>query len=290
MIETKPWRMSQQVHGQRKNRVLVRDSKNSTRSFFMTIIVDAPPEWIFSGRESVHSRKGDGHLFLMFSHIESQGSVKAQLNEEKEVAKLVIAILPWDTLTFPDQLFKAKYIYGKMLTNPDFPAPWPANVTPLATLDTDIKAFDTKITAAESKAKGTATAMKTASKLVHKELLTIMAMLQIKLNDKPLNAEEICVNAGFDHKGMATRGQRKREAVPGNEPGSLIATDTGAGYRQWQGSYDGGETIVALDPTRGGEITKTGLTSGQFYSFRCRLVLTKDRYGDWTDWFGAEVP
>ena len=110
------------------------------------------------------------------------------------------------------------------------------------------------------------------------------------MDNKPDQAVRICAGAGFGQKSQATRGKRKREAKKGNVPGSLIVTDEGAGKRQWLQSPDEGKTIINLDPTSGGKTTVTGLTSLQFYWFRCRLVLTKGRYGDWTPWFGEFAP
>jgi hypothetical protein len=222
--------------------------------------------------------------------IENQGSLKSPLNENKVVIKRVIATLPWDNLTYSEQLVSTKHIDVQMTGNTDFPLPWPANVTSLATLETDIGTFDDNIVAAKTRAKGTSEAEELSSKKAHKDLLSIMRMVQTKMDDKPEEALRICTDAGFGNKSRATRGKRKREAKPGNIPGSLIVTDEGAGKRQWQQSPDEGKAITHLDPTTGGKTTATGLTSLQFYWFRCRLVLTKGRYGDWTPWFGAIAP
>ena len=197
--------------------------------------------------------------------------------------------LPWDKLSYSDQLVFAKHIHTQMTGNADFPLPWPANVTSLATLQTDMGTFDDNIVAAKTRAKGTAEAEQASSIQVHKELLSILR-IQTAMDSKPDQAVRICTDAGLNQKGQATRGKRKREAKKGNVPGSLIVTDEGAGRRQWQQSPDEGKTIINLDPTTGGKTTVTGLTSMQFVWFRCRLVFTKDRYGDWTPWFGGIIP
>ena len=113
------------------------------------------------------------------SNIENAGSLKSPLNENKVVIRRVIAILPWDKLTYSEQLVSGKHVIEQMTASTDFPTPWPANVTPLATLTTDTGTFDDNIVAARTRAKGTAEAEELSSKLVHKELLTIMKMVRL---------------------------------------------------------------------------------------------------------------
>ena len=89
------------------------------------------------------------------------------------VIRRVIAILPWDNLSYSEQLVSAKHVIQQMTASTDFPTPWPPNVTPLATLTTDTGTFDDNIVAAKTRAKGTAEAEELSSILVHKELLSI---------------------------------------------------------------------------------------------------------------------
>jgi hypothetical protein len=224
------------------------------------------------------------------THIENLGSVKPPLNDNKVVVKKVIPVLTWDTLTYAKRLNMAKFILLKMTGNTDFPSPWPVNVVLLHYLEIDIQAFDDALVESKTRAKGTAETLEKTCHKVYKDLRTIQSMLQLMLDLDPEDAERMCADAGFDRKSMATRAKRKREVQKGNESGSLIITDEGPGMRQWQMSADGGVTSSDLPPTTGGITSVSGLAPDKDYVFRCRLVNTKNRYGDWTSWFGEKKP
>ncbi len=74
-----------------------------------------------------------------------------------------------------------------------------------------------------------------------------------------------------------------------NAAGEADLTGAGAGPHQWQQSNDGGTTTIALDPTRTGITKVTGLASGSKPSFRNRQILTKGRYGDWSNWIPVRI-
>ena len=47
--------------------------------------------------------------------------------------------------------------------------------------------------------------------------------------------------------------------------------------------------ITALDPTRTGKTSASGLPSGSMQWFRNRTILTKGRYGTWSNWIPVRI-
>jgi len=87
----------------------------------------------------------------------------------------------------------------------------------------------------------------------------------------------ICNDAGFEHKIITIRQQRKNSIKQMDQPGWVQAEGEGQGGRDWQFSFDpfnGGE-IVNLEYTTGGVTTyNTGKSKVDAW-FRWRLVLRK---------------
>ena len=183
---------------------------------------------------------------------------------------------------------RAKTIFGKLTGNTDFPLPWPINITTLAELQPLIDTADAALTAAKTRAEGTAEALKTAMWQLHLALINIMGMVQTAMYDDVINAETICLGAGYNVKRETSHGPRKDTATSTQE-GLVELGGAGAGPHQWQQSSDGGITIIALDPTRGGKTSVPGLVSNSTHWFRNRQVLSKGQYGEWSNWIPVRV-
>jgi hypothetical protein len=202
------------------------------------------------------------------------------------VIKKIIAVLIWN-ISNPNKLVKAKTILAKLSGNTTFPLPWPSNITTLAELQTLITTADEALTDAKTRAKGTSQALKTALWQLHLALINIMGMVQLAMYDDAANAETICLGAGYNVKRESPHGPRKDTATS-TEQGIVELEGAGAGPHQWQQSPDGGTTIMALDPTRGGKTSAAAL-SGSMQWFRNRQVLTKGQYGAWSNWIPVRV-
>lgn len=107
----------------------------------------------------------------------------------------------------------------------------------------------------------------------------------------PDESIRICLDAGYDYRIIHVRGPRKNNVKQSTEPGVLVVEGTGEGGRQWEMSSDANHQVVTkLDPTSGGVVEVRDLESSHQYWFRWRLVLTKGRYGAWSDWYFGFAP
>ena len=203
------------------------------------------------------------------------------------IIKKIIATLIWPTNN-PDKLVKAKVIRGKINPNNNFPLPWPSNITTPAELDTLITTADAALIQAKTRAEGTGPALKAALWQLHMALINIMGMVQTVMYDDPINAETICLGAGYNVKRETSHGPRKDSATS-TEEGVVELRGAGAGPHQWQQSADAGITTTALDPTLSGKTSVSGLASVSMQWFRNRQVFTKNRYGEWSNWIPVRV-
>ena len=203
------------------------------------------------------------------------------------IIKKIIATLVWPADN-PGKLIKAKGIRTKLTGNTNFPLPWPTNITTLAELDPLITAADDALTEAKTRAEGTAQELQAALWQLHMALINIMSMVQAAMYADTPNAETICLGAGYNVKAESKHDPRKDTATS-NETGMADLTGAGAGPHQWQQSSDGGTTITALDPTRTGKTSASGLPSGSMQWFRNRTILTKGRYGTWSNWIPVRI-
>jgi hypothetical protein len=207
---------------------------------------------------------------------------------EEPIGRL-IAALNWEGHA-TDKLKKAKAILQKLTGNPKFPTPYPIIIIPLSKLSSDITAYDTAITTASLKGKGTASIANTAGDEVHDDLKNLMIMVQIAMDNDETNARTTCEGAGYVCKAESLRGKRTTKATPGHMPGMVLLEGEGLRMHQWQQSPDGGKTIVNIDPTTSGKKTVTGLTSDVREWFRGRQVLPDEQYGPWSAWVSVMVP
>jgi hypothetical protein len=203
------------------------------------------------------------------------------------VIKKVIAALNW-TGTDENKIRIAKYIDEKLTGNSDFPLPWAVVYPTLAAIEAQIVILDAAKTKAKSKAIGTAEAFNTELGNLQSLLEDLMPMVQKKMKSDPAHAEAICLGAGYDVKKAASHGPRQ-DTAKSTEEGVVKLTGAGRGPHQWQQSPDNGTTIIQLDPTSGGKATVTDLASGAKMWFRNRTVLTKGRFGDWSQWIYVRI-
>lgn len=129
-----------------------------------------------------------------------------------------------------------------------------------------------------------------ASKGLLKNTEQVMTVWQNKADTDPVNAIAIANDGGFDYSFAGIHGARKSGLYKTTEPGVLLGQLSGKGGRQWQSTPDGGVTIVSEDPTTSGVKILKGLKSDVKYGLRGRVVLTKGRYGPWSDWMYEFAP
>jgi hypothetical protein len=203
------------------------------------------------------------------------------------VIKKIIAALNWKGKD-ETKIRKAKYIVEKLTGNTDFPLPWAVVYPTLAAISAQIVIVDAAKTLAESKALGAAEAFQAQLGILQGMLMDLMPMVQKKMETNPANAEAVCLGAGYDVKRITIRGKRQ-DTAKSTEEGVVALTGAGKGGHQWQQSPDNGTTIIQLDPTSSGKTIVTDLPSGAKMWFRNRTVLTKGRFGDWSQWIYVRV-
>jgi len=205
------------------------------------------------------------------------------------IIKRIIAVLKWN-ISPEKRLKKARFVIQEMTGNPLFTIPYAAIITPLATLVTDTDLYDAALTLAATHADGTAEAADVAGEVVHQDLISIMSMVQAKMDDDRVNAIVIASGAGFDTKTESKRGPRKAGVYQGNEPGSFVIHSDMTGQHEWQESTDNGATFKDIGSSSGGEYSVEGKIPDKRYYYRGRQVLTWGRKGEWGPWRSNTAP
>lgn len=198
----------------------------------------------------------------------------------KIIVKKVTAVLKWPApITL--KLKKAKFIQTKMTGNPNFPLPYPANVTTLVQFGLDITALDTAITNSSSKTKGTSDLVNALINTVHNDLLTIMTMVQNKADSNPAIAEVVIEGAGFDVKKSRSKGKQQNSVKDGADEGSVDLIAEGPGPHEWRMSKDE-ITWISLESSYTSKTTVSNLTPGDKYFFQNRQLLSRGRKAEWS--------
>ena len=287
-----------QVHRGLKETIMVRGSQNSFQLFAMTVFNVGPPELIFNKTEVIPKRSDRMQfffrpdMFVMIAIPQIAGQQKNSPNKDLVLEHKVIPVLNWKGKSPSQKIDDTKMKKTKLTSNLDFPLPWPSIFPALTAVGTNIETADNKL---QERLQNLPHSKKNLSDAVNllKDNMDDWCMM-VKLKVKTVSPEEgvrICNDAGFNHKIISIRPKRKNTVNQGTEPGSLIIYGEGKGFRQWQESTDPNqETFTDIAPTRGGKLIVTGRLSKREYWYRWRLVLTKDRYGEWSPWYSGFAP
>ena len=187
-----------------------------------------------------------------------------------------------------DKIMKAKAILAALTGNATFPvATWPANVTSLAQLGTDVTALINAEAAVVNKT-GTAALRNEALAVVLADLRSIKTMVQLKADANPTTAQSIIEGAGYVVSMHGGRAKRQNDALNTELLGTALLTSDTAGHHEWEMSKDM-ITIINLPATTTCTTTVKNLTQGDVWYFRNRKVNTKKRTYNWCAWIKLTI-
>ncbi len=229
------------------------------------------------------------NLFVLNGIVEVQGQFHAQPNKDLVLEHKVVPVVNWKKKTASQKILDAKKKKIKLTGNLDFPSPFSPEFVTLLKFGIDIDNADAKLMARLQKMPGSKNGLAAFVNLVYDDVQNLCMMLFLKMRTvAPDEAVRICNDAGFEYKSVFIRTKRPNKVLKAVEPGVLVVWAQGKGQRQWQESPDTNQgTIIDLPPTSGGITTVRNLISKKEYWFRWRLVLTKGRYGAWSDWYSG---
>jgi hypothetical protein len=174
----------------------------------------------------------------------------------------------------------AQGVVNAMTNNPSFPTPLPA----LALVQTSINQLQTAETAAQGRAKGTATVRNDRRTALVAQLELLGAYVQSIADANVENGAAIIQSAALAVRKIPLRPPRafavKLGPVSGSVKLSVPAAARRAAY-DWQYSTDGGKTWLDIPSTLQAKTTMTGLAVATTPQFRYRAVL-KAGEGDWS--------
>jgi len=200
--------------------------------------------------------------------------------------------LHWTELKPEERLADAGFKVAKWNASTYCPQPFPANIPTLVVyggLITDLKSAIEAV-GSNRPSKEQKVAIEKASKKLQTATSQIMTVWQNKADSDVVNAISIACDGGFDYTVSKARGPRKSGLWRSTEPGVMVGTLAGKGWREWQQTDDGGQTWKYVDTTSGGVVVLSNLTTGTRYGLRGRLTMSKGRKGPWSDWMYEYAP
>jgi hypothetical protein len=173
----------------------------------------------------------------------------------------------------------ASSILAAMTDNASFPTTTP----PLATVQTDLAAFNAAEATALTRAKGAAEARNAALQTLHDDLLHLMNGVQAAANANPANADAIIQSAGMAVRKVTLHTKGPLTVALGTVSGSVKLVAKAVASRacyEWQYSTDQ-KTWTEVPPTLQAKTEIDGLLTATAYFFRFRGVI-KTGTGDWS--------
>lgn len=198
------------------------------------------------------------------------------------VIKHIIVVLKWPVKVL-DKIAKPKIIQNKLTGNINFPAPYPANVTTLAQLGTDIAAVDAAQINVKNGVRGAVQDRNTKIRIVKKDIDSIKSMVQIKADSDPANAESIVTGSGYDYKKIFIKQKQQNSVKRTAISGSYILLADGTGEHEWQITIDK-VNIITLPATSTAHTLVANLTVKQTYFQRNRKIGKRGEVFDWSPW------
>ena len=197
----------------------------------------------------------------------------------KTIIKRIIAVL-----MFPREINNfisyAKTIYKAMNGNPNFPN----SGAKLTKLNTDTLALENAESGLHTKPpKNTTDERDAALEKVKNDLRALQPDVQSAADANPAQAEVIVQSSGMKVKKTSIRQKQQDNVKDGKVSGTVLVTATGRGAHEWQMSKDQKE-IITLDSTSAANVIVTGLIPGEWWFFRSRKILTKNKKGNWSAW------
>jgi hypothetical protein len=292
--QTKPAKKNPQVHGQASTQVWVRNTKNSAQLFLLTIRAEGPAEFIFNKALLKEEPKRNATIFFMFAEPEILGSTRPQANKDVVTEHVIKHTVNWKGLNADEKIKDAKKKKDMLTNGTDFPTPWSPEFTTLVQFGKDIEQADKMLLARSKNEPYSARDLNTAVNVLYKDAKNIGSMVQLKMDTcVPVEAIRICTGAGYTYKAIVVRGPRPNRVRKMTEAGWVEVEGEGKGGRDWQFSlapFAENPVIKDMEYTTGGITTyKVGQSRVDAW-FRWRLVLTKGRRGEWSDWYKGETP
>lgn len=238
--------------------------------------------------------RSDCKLIIMIALAEPElsGQFKPQKSDNKVDIRHITLTLHWSKLKPAKKLADAALKLEAWQASTYCPPPWSTGIPTVVTYQGLMDDLKTALDAVGKK-RATSDQKKAIEKAAGKlqtATKQIMTVWQNKADSDITNAVAIAIDGDFDYTSHGTRGPRENGLFQTTETGVLLGQLSGPGRRDWQSTPDNGKTIVKEDGTSGGVKVLRGLTSGQKYGLRGRVVLTKGRYGDWSNWMYEEAP
>jgi hypothetical protein len=173
----------------------------------------------------------------------------------------------------------ATSIVSAMTGNAAFTSPSPA----LATITTDIVAFEAAEAAVLSRTKGAAVTRNEKLLVLRNDLVHLVDYVQEVADANPANAQSIIESAGLSIRKTGSRIKGALTVEPGPVSGSVKLVAKAVAHRasyEWQYSTDQ-KTWTVCPVTLAAKTEIVGLTPATVYAFRMRGV-TKAGEGNWS--------
>jgi hypothetical protein len=173
----------------------------------------------------------------------------------------------------------ANSILAAMTGNASFLTPSPS----LATVQTDLDAFNAAEATVLTRAKGSAEARNAKLLVLHEDLRHLVDYVQGVANANPASADAIIQSAGMAVRKVTLHAKGPLTAKLGTVSGSVKLVAKAVAQRacyEWQYSIDQ-KTWAEVPPTLQSKVHVVGLTAATAYFFRFRGI-TKAGAGDWS--------